>query len=125
MSFCDINKDGEIDLEDFNIIRSQFGQTGSNLAADLNNDGIVDLLDYNHWKNNCINHYSEETVFPPLTILGDCNFDGVVDAADYVVWRNQFGSEPERAGLGCDLNGDGSVDAADYTVWRDRYGSSQ
>ncbi|MCA9324742.1 hypothetical protein KDA23_01585 [Candidatus Saccharibacteria bacterium] len=43
----DINQDGAVDLLDFSLLASKFGQSGSGLGrADINGDGAVDLLDF-------------------------------------------------------------------------------
>ncbi|MBI2443189.1 MAG: DNRLRE domain-containing protein [Candidatus Levybacteria bacterium] len=45
----DINKDGRVDLLDFNIWRDEFLDTVQTTQSDLNADGKVDLLDFNMW----------------------------------------------------------------------------
>ena len=40
----DVNRDGEVNLQDLVLIGSNLGQTGQN-DADVNNDGIVDIVD--------------------------------------------------------------------------------
>ena len=51
----DINRDGKVDMFDFNILLVQWGKTGNNLSADLNSDGVVDIIDFNqlqvYWSN--------------------------------------------------------------------------
>ncbi|MGH7141151.1 MAG: chitobiase/beta-hexosaminidase C-terminal domain-containing protein [Minisyncoccia bacterium] len=42
----DINHDGKVDILDFSILMSEWGQTGSSVSADLNHDGVVDILDF-------------------------------------------------------------------------------
>ncbi|MEM7807859.1 MAG: dockerin type I domain-containing protein, partial [Planctomycetota bacterium] len=42
----DANGDGTVDLADFGILRSLFGQSGASLFADFNDDGVVDLADF-------------------------------------------------------------------------------
>lgn len=43
----DINQDGKVDLLDFSLLASKYGQTGANLGrADINRDGSVTLLDF-------------------------------------------------------------------------------
>ncbi len=43
----DINCDGKIDIFDYNILVTNFGQSGSGIPGDLNNNGKVDIFDYN------------------------------------------------------------------------------
>ncbi|MEW6103671.1 MAG: T9SS type A sorting domain-containing protein [bacterium] len=42
----DADGSGQVNLLDFYILRSEFGQSGPNLASDFNHDGTVDLLDF-------------------------------------------------------------------------------
>jgi hypothetical protein len=43
----DINQDGKVDLLDFSLLASKFGQTGSTIGrSDINGDGTVNLLDF-------------------------------------------------------------------------------
>jgi glucose/arabinose dehydrogenase len=46
----DIDRDGHVDLNDFNRLKAAFGSTGQNIPADLNHDGTVDLADFNTMK---------------------------------------------------------------------------
>lgn len=43
----DVNKDGDVDIFDYNLIVTHFGESGSNLAADVDKNGKVDIFDYN------------------------------------------------------------------------------
>lgn len=47
----DANKDGQIDILDFNIWRNEFLNIIIEKSSDFNNDGAVDLLDFNIWRN--------------------------------------------------------------------------
>ena len=47
----DVDGDLDVDLTDYNIIKSNLGNTGATLATgDLNGDGSVDLKDFEQWK---------------------------------------------------------------------------
>ncbi len=46
----DFNNDRYVDSADYAAWKSQFGMTGSGLAADGNHDGVVDAGDYNIWR---------------------------------------------------------------------------
>jgi len=48
----DANGDGQVDLADFNVLKSTFGQFGLNLPGDLNKDGQVGLADFSILKDN-------------------------------------------------------------------------
>ena len=43
----DANKDGKIDVLDFNTLMVNWGKTGANNVADFNGDGKVDVFDFN------------------------------------------------------------------------------
>ena len=53
----DLNGDGIVDVLDLGILRSHFGQSGTNVTGDLNGDGIVDVLDLgilrSHFGSSC------------------------------------------------------------------------
>ena len=42
----DATGDGIVDENDFSLLMSQWGQTGTNLSADFNHDGVVDENDF-------------------------------------------------------------------------------
>jgi len=42
----DANGDGRVNILDFNIVISFFGQSGSGIAGDVNGDGTVNILDF-------------------------------------------------------------------------------
>jgi hypothetical protein len=49
----DVNRDGNVNLTDFHIIRGNLFKTGQSRAqGDLIGNGIVDFADYREWKNN-------------------------------------------------------------------------
>ncbi len=49
---ADFNKDGTVNLEDFNTLKSNFGSTDATMATgDTNMDGVVNLADFNTLKN--------------------------------------------------------------------------
>ena len=43
----DANRDGRVDILDFNILMVNWGSTATNNIADFNRDGRVDVLDFN------------------------------------------------------------------------------
>jgi hypothetical protein len=47
----DVDKDGDVDIFDYNILLTDFGKTGTNLASDIEKSGTsankVDIFDYN------------------------------------------------------------------------------
>lgn len=69
---ADFNKDGTVDLSDFNILKGNFGQGGATMAeGDANMDGTVDLSDFNILKGS----FGQSAAVPEpsavvLTLLG-------------------------------------------------------
>jgi hypothetical protein len=49
----DVNGDGQVLLNDYEIIRDNFRQSvTSRISGDLNSDGLVTFLDFLEWRNN-------------------------------------------------------------------------
>ncbi len=48
----DANFDGDVDLEDLNHVRNNFGRTRGNIKGDVTNDDVVGLADLNEVRNN-------------------------------------------------------------------------
>lgn len=48
----DVNFDGVVDLDDLNLVRTNFGGDGTLLQGDTNGDGAIDLTDLNAVRNN-------------------------------------------------------------------------
>ncbi len=111
----DFNRDGIVDMADRDLWKSQFGQTGSDLAADGNADGVVDTRDFLVWRNNLGKTTEDFAAAQVVSTPGDYNSDGIVDMADHDVWKSQFGM---TGTLAADGNGDGKVDIRDFMVWR-------
>ena len=50
----DVDGDGNVDTDDFDIIRMNYGMTDASLSdGDLTFDTVVDLFDFKEWKANC------------------------------------------------------------------------
>jgi len=113
----DFNGDNIADVQDWDILRCSWGQSGANLAADANHNGLIDAPDYNIWLAHAGNSFT--TPAPMPTIQGDYDFDGDVDGNDFLMWQRTFGNtaSPRLS----DGNCNGVVDAADYVIWRDRF----
>jgi hypothetical protein len=48
----DMNGDGIVDIRDYGIWRTNFGQTNCGNVADLDGNCIVDIRDYGIWRTN-------------------------------------------------------------------------
>jgi hypothetical protein len=48
----DTNQDGRVDLQDFGVLKANFGSTGNGISGDVTGDGRVDLADFGVLKAN-------------------------------------------------------------------------
>ncbi len=48
ISMYDLNRDGRLNIIDYNLFLKSFGQKGQRIPADFNRDGVVDVIDYNN-----------------------------------------------------------------------------
>ncbi len=75
---ADADGDGNVDLDDYDLVRERLGATTfSGIEGDFNEDGIVDTADYALWASG--------------DLAADTNDDGLVDLIDYGVWDTNFG----------------------------------
>ncbi len=65
----DYNGDGAVDATDYAVWSGQFGQTGSNLAADGSRDGVVDAADYTIWRDSLASFGVGIAVPEPVSLL--------------------------------------------------------
>jgi hypothetical protein len=106
----DFNGNGELDLEDIDILTAQ-SASGANLTEyDLTDDGLVDEQDVTEWAKAKDIGY---------TWMGDANFDGQFDTGDFVQVLGAGKYEDVTAVAVWsegDWNGDGSFDTGDLVV---------
>jgi hypothetical protein len=50
----DLNGDGAVNVQDYNIFVTDFGKTAAGLRGDINKDGKVDVQDYNFWVSDFV-----------------------------------------------------------------------
>jgi hypothetical protein len=43
----DLNSDGKVDINDYNLLMANFGKTGTGVVGDIDGNGKVDIFDYN------------------------------------------------------------------------------
>lgn len=112
----DINEDGSINEEDYNLLVKYINDSITNplttyqlQLADVNQDGKVDTADL-----QCL----KEFINPTMWDIGDINQDGVISQADLVLLQ-QYVANPEGSSLTdfqirlCDINQDNAISQAD------------
>ena len=99
---CDLDGDGDCDIDDLDM-----------LCMDVVN-GNATLADVDQW-------LSDASPFPNPYLPGDANLDGIVDGSDFIIW-NTFkfgangGADGGRWSRG-DFNCDNIVDGQDFIIW--------
>ncbi len=126
---ADINRDGIINLDDYTVLKDNFGSTcsGDNSwcnLADINEDGLVDLQDFGILKDNIDLSNSNladgsDSNSATLPENGDANGDGLVNLQDYEILKNNFGLDKNATLEQGDFNGDGLVDIQDFGILKD------
>lgn len=112
----DINQDGSIDEEDYNLLVKYVNDPDNNplttyqlRLADMNQDGNVDVNDV-----KCI----QEFINPTMYDIGDINQDGSITTDDLTLLQ-EYLADPDNTTLTdfqlrlCDINQDGSITEAD------------
>ena len=51
----DVDRNGKVDIYDYNEVVSNFGKGGASIKGDLNDNGKVDIYDYNEVVSNINN----------------------------------------------------------------------
>jgi hypothetical protein len=78
----DVNRDGQVNLTDFHIIRGNLFKTGQSRAqGDLVGDGIVNFADYREWKNNV-----------PAGLAASADLSGAIPEPGAALMLTVFGS---------------------------------
>jgi hypothetical protein len=119
--FGNLSGDADGDMivgeSDYDVLISEFGLQGDDLASDINNDGQVGLDDF------AITRLCFDNVLgAPPVLAGDIDSSGVVDEDDYEALFGQFGMSGEN--LSGDLDGDGWVGLSDFVAIRDNFGNT-
>lgn len=109
---ADYNGDGLLDLLDYDVWQSAFGQTGQQVA-DGNADGIVDAADFTLWQD------AKSSFLYRLE--ADYNGDGIVSQLDLDVWEAENGIISSDL---ADANSDGLTNVLDYQLWKQFYTGS-
>lgn len=120
MNSSDIDGDGDVDLDDVNLLSMEIATGGTNLAVyDFNDDGQISLPDLHKW----LDLAGEVNLGPGISYLqADANLSGAVDREDFVLWNAyKFTNLGNGGGGGLwgsgDFNADGIVDGQDFFIW--------
>ena len=111
----DFNADGDLDLQDIDLLVAEIAAGSNTPFYDLTGDGIVNLDDRDAWL--AIAGAANLPSGNPY-LLGDANLDGVVDGQDFLVWNNNKFTSVAAWSAG-DFNADGVVDGQDFLIWND------
>lgn len=114
----DYDKNGVVDLWDYNVFKREFLGFAATKNSDGNKDSIVNQADYTIWRNA----YNSPTAPALPTFKGDCDGDGDDDGGDFLAWQRSLGQT--GPGLNCDMNADGKIDATDLSIWKEHFGQS-
>ncbi len=108
----DADCDGDVDLDDFVVVKLNFGRTGATWAqGDFDGNGTVDLDDFMSIKQN----------FGPGK-SGDADGDGDVDLDDFLALKQNFGRADARWPQG-DFDANGAVDLDDFGILKQNFGT--
>lgn len=97
----DLDNDGIISTDDFELLTLAIHQDLDDPAYDINFDDAVDQLDRDRWLDFSLSAY------------GDFDLDGKVDFEDFLTMSGNFNLTEATYAQG-DTSGDGKVDFADY-----------
>ena len=125
LNSADLNQNGFVDLADFSIFASKWGNTGCSASegwcscADIDQEGIVRYVDFMIFESQ----YEGHLCFPGSA---DIDKDGAVNLNDANIFEGQYGSTDCSSPEWCscsDLNQDTNVDLADFSIFASQYGS--
>jgi hypothetical protein len=113
----DCNGDMFVGEGDYDVLMSEFGQSGDDLASDFNSDGHADLGDFLIMQDRYGSSLAAPAVQP-----GDADGSGVADDADLDILRSRFGLAGDD--LIGDFDSDGYVGLSDFVILRENFGAS-
>ena len=105
----DLDRNGELDATDVNLIATGAREGSVDLRLDVNRNGVVDAQDHRHWV---------ETLAE--SALGDANLDGEVNFVDFLSLSSSFGGNGGWAEG--DFDGNGEVGFADFLHLSENFG---
>ena len=105
----DFNNDGQLTVDDINLLNAAIRAGGANSVFDVTTDGNVDEHDRDYWVNEL-----------KRTWYGDANLDGVFDTTDFVevfqAGQYEDGLDKNSLWQTGDWNGDGEFDSGDFVT---------
>ncbi|MCA9196498.1 MAG: hypothetical protein KDA87_03130 [Planctomycetales bacterium] len=103
----DFNLNGELDVEDIDLLTAASASGDGNVSFDLTNDGKVDDADVSTWAVSLKN-----------TWIGDANVDGEFNSSDFVqvFTAGKFETNQSAVWSEGDWNGDGFFNSSDFVV---------
>lgn len=110
----DFNRDGVVDLLDYNLWYDTLADATPGRPGDFNSDGLINESDRLIW--------AEQYGMTGSGLIADLNADGVVNTADYTVWRDLTAPQVVP-GTGADADRNGFVELADLQYWTHAYGA--
>ena len=103
----DFNNNGELDVEDIDLLTAASASLANDAAFDLTGDGKVDGTDVSNWIKDLKNSWS-----------GDSNLDGQFNSSDFVAVFGAGLFEKDEAAVWSqgDWNGDGFFNSSDFVA---------
>jgi len=122
----DLDEDGDVDADDFDIFLASFGHSEGdpdyNPQADCDNDGSVTTTDYEIWLQHYRNYIGDQEAPAPLEVLDDFQQDGYVDHLDFAhLLACMTGTMVLQETPDCqdaDLDNDDDVDLSDFGLFQ-------
>lgn len=105
----DFDGDGELSLDDLELIRDQIDEGSTVCHFDLNQDHLLTSADFDRW------------LVEAEVLVGDANLNGSVDFADFLALSNNFGRQDANWGQG-DFDGDDEIGFGDFLLLAARFG---
>ncbi|MEQ9454727.1 MAG: family 16 glycosylhydrolase [Phycisphaeraceae bacterium] len=107
----DADMDGDVDVDDLDLVLMSGGDADSTDPIDINQDGSITSQDALDW----LTEYG--------SLPGDTNLDGEVDLIDLSALASNFDTAGDGWATG-DFNGDGVVDLIDLSTLASNFGNS-
>ncbi len=114
----DFDTDGDVDVDDIDILRNNMG----NLAYDLDGDGDTDADDLAHLVEDLVEWYRPGIGTSGVgTEMGDFNLDGVINTTDLTILAANFGRVLGGWSIG-HANTDSVIDTTDLAILATNFG---